>query len=87
VSTDWERGSWATWAEAANTTDPRRGPVAVGAAPSTPPAPGDDASRRPAREVVSFASNDYLGLSQHPDVVAAPTTPSTEWGAGAGRPD
>jgi 8-amino-7-oxononanoate synthase len=34
--------------------------------------------------VVSFASNDYLGLSQHPVVVAAATDALQEYGAGAG---
>jgi 8-amino-7-oxononanoate synthase len=34
--------------------------------------------------VVSFASNDYLGLSLHPAVVAAAQSALTRWGAGAG---
>ncbi|HEX4491470.1 MAG TPA: 8-amino-7-oxononanoate synthase [Acidimicrobiia bacterium] len=34
--------------------------------------------------VVSFASNDYLGLTQHPDVVAAAHTALDRWGAGSG---
>jgi 8-amino-7-oxononanoate synthase len=34
--------------------------------------------------VVSFASNDYLGLSGHPAVVAAAQAALTRWGAGAG---
>jgi 8-amino-7-oxononanoate synthase len=34
--------------------------------------------------VVSFASNDYLGLSAHPAVVAAAHGALTRWGAGAG---
>jgi 8-amino-7-oxononanoate synthase len=34
--------------------------------------------------VVSFASNDYLGLSAHPAVVAAAQSALTRWGAGAG---
>jgi 8-amino-7-oxononanoate synthase len=36
------------------------------------------------REVLSFASNDYLGLSIHPDVVAAAHAALDRWGAGAG---
>lgn len=36
------------------------------------------------REVLSFASNDYLGLSQHPDVIAAAKAALERWGAGAG---
>ncbi len=36
------------------------------------------------RSVVSFASNDYLGLSQHPAVVAAAHDALDRWGAGSG---
>jgi 8-amino-7-oxononanoate synthase len=36
------------------------------------------------RAVVSFASNDYFGLSQHPAVVAAAKEAADRWGAGAG---
>jgi len=36
------------------------------------------------REVVSFASNDYLGLANHPDVVAAARAGAARWGVGAG---
>jgi 8-amino-7-oxononanoate synthase len=36
------------------------------------------------RAVVSFASNDYLGLANHPDVVAAAREGAVDWGAGAG---
>jgi 8-amino-7-oxononanoate synthase len=36
------------------------------------------------RPVVSFASNDYLGLTQHPAVVAAAHDALDRWGAGAG---
>lgn len=34
--------------------------------------------------VVSFASNDYLGLTQHPEVIAAAHAALDRWGAGAG---
>jgi 8-amino-7-oxononanoate synthase len=34
--------------------------------------------------VVSFASNDYLGLTAHPDVVAAAHHALDRWGAGSG---
>ena len=36
------------------------------------------------REVVSFASNDYLGLTVHPVVVAAAQAALDRWGTGAG---
>jgi 8-amino-7-oxononanoate synthase len=36
------------------------------------------------RPVVSFASNDYLGLTQHPAVTAAAHAALDRWGAGAG---
>ena len=36
------------------------------------------------RRVVSFASNDYLGLSQHPAVVDAARAALDQWGAGSG---
>jgi len=37
-----------------------------------------------ASPVVSFASNDYLGLSQHPAVIAAAREALDRWGAGSG---
>lgn len=36
------------------------------------------------RQVVSFASNDYLGLSHHPAVLAAAHVATDRWGTGAG---
>jgi len=36
------------------------------------------------RQVVAFASNDYLGLSQHPAVCGAAINAIEKWGAGAG---
>src|SRR6202011_4531198 len=36
------------------------------------------------REVISFASNDYLGLSRHPAVRAAATEAISQWGTGSG---
>ena len=36
------------------------------------------------REVVTFASNDYLGLSQHPAVVAAAAEALARYGTGSG---
>ena len=38
----------------------------------------------PGQPVVSFASNDYLGLAVHPSVVAAAVAAARRWGAGAG---
>jgi 8-amino-7-oxononanoate synthase len=38
----------------------------------------------PARPVVSFASNDYLGLTTHPAVVAGAGHALDRWGAGSG---
>jgi 8-amino-7-oxononanoate synthase len=35
------------------------------------------------REVVAFASNDYLGLANHPEVIAAVREGAARWGAGA----
>lgn len=35
------------------------------------------------REVVSFAGNDYLGLSAHPTVIAAAVAAEQQWGTGA----
>jgi len=36
------------------------------------------------RKVVSFASNDYLGLASHPAVIAAASEALQRWGTGAG---
>ena len=36
------------------------------------------------QRVVSYASNDYLGLTQHPDVIAAAHAALDRWGAGSG---
>lgn len=36
------------------------------------------------KEVISYVSNDYLGLSHHPDVIAAGIKALEEYGAGAG---
>ncbi|HVN36458.1 MAG TPA: 8-amino-7-oxononanoate synthase [Casimicrobiaceae bacterium] len=35
-------------------------------------------------ELVTFASNDYLGLANHPDIVAAARDGAARWGVGAG---
>ncbi len=36
------------------------------------------------RRLVNFASNDYLGLANHPQVIAAARDGAERWGAGAG---
>jgi 8-amino-7-oxononanoate synthase len=43
-----------------------------------------DGSTRHVREVVSYASNDYLGLTHHPAVVAAAHDALDRWGTGTG---
>jgi len=59
-----------------------RGPEGRLAEPTDPEAPGTPGA--PTRRVVSFASNDYLGLSTHPAVVVAAHEALDRWGAGAG---
>jgi 8-amino-7-oxononanoate synthase len=36
------------------------------------------------RALIAFASNDYLGLAGHPDLVGAIRTAASRWGVGAG---
>jgi 8-amino-7-oxononanoate synthase len=43
-----------------------------------------DPNRPPSAPVVSFASNDYLGLTQHPAGKAAAREAIDQWGTGAG---
>jgi 8-amino-7-oxononanoate synthase len=52
--------------------------------PRTFDAHGPVGSLSGARDVVSFASNDYLGLSAHPAVVDAAHQALDRWGAGSG---
>jgi 8-amino-7-oxononanoate synthase len=53
--------------------------------PRTFDARGPQGSLAPdGRAVVSFASNDYLGLTSHPAVIAAAHEALDRWGAGAG---
>lgn len=39
---------------------------------------------RPDHDLISFSCNDYLGLSQHPDVIAATRDAAAQYGTGAG---
>ena len=74
--------SWREWAEAENDGIRRAGRWR---APRDFDAAGPEGKLGPdGRPVVSFASNDYLGLTQHPDVVAAAHAALDRWGAGAG---
>ena len=43
-----------------------------------------DPAPAPPRPVVSFASNDYLGLATHPAVIAGARAALDRWGAGSG---
>jgi 8-amino-7-oxononanoate synthase len=75
-------GNWAEWA-----TRELAGVRAAGRfrAPRDFDAAGPEGKLAPdGRPVVSFASNDYLGLTQHPAVVAAAHAALDRWGAGAG---
>jgi 8-amino-7-oxononanoate synthase len=78
--------SWPDWAdheakrvrEARQWREPRDLDLPVDApGPSGTLAPHD-------AEVVSFASNDYLGLTRHPDVVEAAHRALDRWGTGSG---
>ena len=46
--------------------------------------PGATAAMQADAELVSFSCNDYLGLSQHPEVVAASVEATRRFGVGAG---
>ncbi|MCU0311923.1 MAG: 8-amino-7-oxononanoate synthase [Acidimicrobiales bacterium] len=85
MSGDGERndgGTWTRWADAENEATRAAGrwraPRAFDAAGPTGVLTASGA------EVVSFASNDYLGLSQHPSVTAAAVAAIERWGAGSG---
>lgn len=63
---------WATWL--ADEAATRR---AVDLRRTLTPRPADD-------RTLDLAGNDYLGLAQHPEVVAAAVEAARRWGAGAG---
>ncbi len=74
--------TWRDWAEAEaaniHNAGQWRAPRDLDAAgPEGKLAPDD-------RPVVTFASNDYLGLTQHPTVIAAAHAAIDRWGAGSG---
>ncbi|MCU1457740.1 MAG: 8-amino-7-oxononanoate synthase, partial [Actinomycetia bacterium] len=73
---------WIDWAEAAGAETRRLGRWR---SPRDLDAAGPEGKLAPdGRAVVSFASNDYLGLSQHPRVIAAAHAAIERWGTGAG---
>jgi len=75
-------GTWERWA-AEHTTAVRD--AGRWRAPRDFDAAGPEGKLAPdGRPVVSFASNDYLGLTQHPDVVAAAHRALDRWGTGSG---
>jgi 8-amino-7-oxononanoate synthase len=74
--------TWDAWADsetnAIRTAGRWREPRSLDAKGPTGTLGGSD------HEVVSFASNDYLGLTAHPAVIAAAHEALDRWGAGAG---
>lgn len=46
--------------------------------------PQEPETRMQGRDVLLFCSNNYLGLSTHPDVVAAAQQATAQWGTGSG---
>ena len=74
--------TWAEWADAATRAIHDAGQWR---APVDFDAVGPEGKLGPeGRAVVAFASNDYLGLTQHPAVVAAAHAALDRWGAGSG---
>ena len=74
--------TWAAWAEGEASAIRAAGRWR---APRTLDAKGPEGSLTDDdRAVVSFASNDYLGLTAHPAVIAAAHDALDRWGAGAG---
>jgi 8-amino-7-oxononanoate synthase len=73
--------TWRDWAE--RTRDDIR-TAGRWRAPRDLDAHGPEGKLNDGRAVVSFASNDYLGLTTHPRVVAAAQDALDRWGAGSG---
>ena len=74
--------TWREWAER-ETADIRS--AGRWRAPRDLDAAGTEGTLSPeGRAVVSFASNDYLGLTQHPAVIAAAGAALERWGSGSG---
>lgn len=73
--------SWAEWAEAKNANAQAKGRWRTLADFD---ATGPRGRLSDGRTVVAFASNDYLGLSAHPKVLAAAHDAIDRWGTGAG---
>ncbi len=48
-----------------------------------PPSPPGQCTRPHAPPAVNLTSNDYLGLSHHPDILSAATQAANTWGVGA----
>jgi len=73
--------TWRAWSE-----ENRAAIEAAGRwrAPRDFDARGPHGTLRDGRAVVSFASNDYLGLTQHPRVLSAAHDAIERWGAGSG---
>ena len=80
---------WSVWVERANRTVVasgrwRRPRTFDATGPAGQLEDGDAGDAGGARPVVSFASNDYLGLASHPAVVAAAHRAIDRWGTGSG---
>ena len=74
-----------TWREWADDAAARVRDAGQWRAPRDLDAAGPEGKLAPdGRPVVSFASNDYLGLSQHPTVMRAAHDAIDRWGTGAG---
>jgi len=84
-----ERSVWADWVEEAcrsvNMAGQWRSPRPFDARGNAGAlGPGATSSGAGPRDVVSFASNDYLGLTTHPMVLAAAHDALDRWGSGSG---